>query len=110
MANGKLLGRIGWSRTPHGVRGLKLGVRRTRRDAPSRTPHGVRGLKFAGQAGRETPPCRTPHGVRGLKFELHAGAAAVNVSHPSRGAWIEITAIWRWPSNWSVAPLTGCVD
>ena len=36
-------------------------------------------------------PRRTPHGVRGLKY-LAEGLIflAFSVSHPSRGAWIEI--------------------
>ena len=38
--------RIVYSRTPHGVRGLKFGVTGTYSGAASRTPHGVRGLKF----------------------------------------------------------------
>ena len=33
---------------------------------------------------------RTPHGVRGLKSRAGKKRAAARVSHPSRGAWIEI--------------------
>ena len=33
---------------------------------------------------------RTPHGVRGLKFVAVQDMAALDVSHPTRGAWIEI--------------------
>ena len=36
---------------------------------------------------------RTPHGVRGLKFNFFAAPGILCVSHPSRGAWIEITCI-----------------
>ena len=35
--------------------------------------------------------CRTPHGVRGLKYHVLRLCAINAVSHPSRGAWIEIT-------------------
>ena len=61
----------------------------------SRTPHGVRGLKFVLVYTLMAEISRTPHGVRGLKF------ADVNVtlvdakSHPSRGAWIEISPTGR---------------
>ena len=34
---------------------------------------------------------RTPHGVRGLKLSESFGVDMGAVSHPSRGAWIEIT-------------------
>ena len=33
---------------------------------------------------------RTPHGVRGLKFRMIVAWCLTAVSHPSRGAWIEI--------------------
>ena len=55
-----------------------------------RTPHGVRGLKFLANAIESNCSRRTPHGVRGLKsVQVDAHALRV-VSHPSRGAWIEI--------------------
>ena len=34
--------------------------------------------------------CRTPQGVRGLKSSVLLAFAAVAMSHPARGAWIEI--------------------
>ena len=34
--------------------------------------------------------CRTPRGVRGLKCHTAVNSKRINVSHPSRGAWIEI--------------------
>ena len=38
--------------------------------------------------------CRTPHGVRGLKFRIEAShRLQCLLSHPSRGAWIEITGL-----------------
>ena len=38
---------------------------------------------------------RTPHGVRGLKSQLIILPSVGRVSHPSRGAWIEIRRQWR---------------
>ena len=38
----------------------------------------------------DTDTGRTPHGVRGLKFVKNNAYVAVERSHPSRGAWIEI--------------------
>ena len=55
------------SRTPHGVRGLKLRHYRQADAINRRTPHGVRGLKYDGEAQRGAHARRTPHGVRGLK-------------------------------------------
>ena len=43
---------------------------------------------------------RTPHGVRGLKWKVLHGDIRQNVSHPARGAWIEIAEVRRprlWP-------------
>ena len=34
--------------------------------------------------------CRTPRGVRGLKYKRRGVVLEVGLSHPSRGAWIEI--------------------
>ena len=53
---------------------------------------------------------RTPHGVRGLK--LHHGHETTDdrLSHPSRGAWIEMSRPVCAGVAMSVAPLTGCVD
>ena len=46
---------------------------------------------------------RTPHGVRGLKFGPAQVGDGVGLSHPSRGAWIEIiskrAAYVRWASR-----------
>ena len=58
------------SRTPHGVRGLKLGV----------------GLKNALGLW-----CRTPHGVRGLKYRIQCYQYHSNMSHSAWSAWIEIS-------------------
>ena len=35
--------------------------------------------------------CRTPRGVRGLKYQLVVLVSVTQESHPSRGAWIEIS-------------------
>ena len=100
-------------RTPHGVRGLKYRTERHRdepcRSHPSRgawieiamsrpayadygrTPHGVRGLKSEPDDARLREARRTPHGVRGLKSNYAPRCRDCPVSHPSRGAWIEIT-------------------
>ena len=37
--------------------------------------------------------CRTPRGVRGLKYPEEGGYLQGGVSHPSRGAWIEMVMI-----------------
>ena len=78
-------------RTPQGVRGLKysplfpLGEIVARR-----TPQGVRGLKSAGLDSVAPLLCRTPQGVRGLKLRSGGLRHHGLLSHPARGAWIEI--------------------
>ena len=54
--------------------------------------------------------CRTPRGVRGLKFAAAGLRTKVLLSHPSRGAWIEIRVAGEMRSKAPVAPLAGCVD
>ena len=54
--------------------------------------------------------CRTPHGVRGLKLLGGALPDGKDMSHPARGAWIEIAASAWANSAAPVAPRTGCVD
>ena len=58
---------------------------------PGRTPHGVRGLKYEGEVVPVFRDGRTPHGVRGLKSLVRLPFMRIVWSHPSRGAWIEIT-------------------
>ena len=58
-----------------------------------RTPHGVRGLKYCGVGRGPVLGSRTPHGVRGLKFVEEDEVPAVALSHPSRGAWIEMLRV-----------------
>ena len=54
--------------------------------------------------------CRTPRGVRGLKFVCMYQLQELVVSHPSRGAWIEIPVLYSLETLYAVAPLAGCVD
>ena len=54
--------------------------------------------------------CRTPRGVRGLKYVVTWGSVVTIMSHPSRGAWIEITHSTHTLDTRLVAPLAGCVD
>ena len=54
--------------------------------------------------------CRTPRGVRGLKYNERIGTERQRVSHPSRGAWIEIKTTVNLFYTVKVAPLAGCVD
>ncbi len=66
-----------------------------------RTPHGVRGLKSLQVQMMEITARRTPHGVRGLKlYEIHK-PKVLQLSHPPRGAWIEISC--------GVSPLPLCL-
>ena len=55
-----------------------------------RTPRGVRGLKFGLRNLAIVRECRTPRGVRGLKYQSDLDKMSEQMSHPSRGAWIEI--------------------
>ena len=100
----------GTSRTPHGVRGLKSYPARHGRALYSRTPHGVRGLKWLSTVGFPVYVSRTPHGVRGLKYTKEFTLDDFSVSHPSRGAWIEMDILALRQLHAGVAPLTGCVD
>ena len=54
--------------------------------------------------------CRTPRGVRGLKYLPSLCVCAPILSHPSRGAWIEIIFTPPYEAILPVAPLAGCVD
>ena len=112
--------------------GLDAYVGFLHRDRPGRT-------SLALDLMEELRPCladrfgRTPQGVRGLKSGYRKQKLAVSVSHPARGAWIEIwrqmvcrtsgrrshpaRGVWieiRWrgsrPAQPWVAPRKGCVD
>ena len=53
---------------------------------------------------------RTSRGVRGLKSGGRIKGITVEMSHLSRGAWIEINNSGPEHQATSVAPLAGCVD
>ena len=53
---------------------------------------------------------RTPQGVRGLKFNGHKVLDVTEMSHPARGAWIEMTNKKMNDILRGVAPRKGCVD
>ena len=56
-----------------------------------RTPPGVRGLKFPSRLkNARSEAGRTPPGVRGLKSIWELIGLVPILSHPTRGAWIEI--------------------
>ena len=81
----------GCCRTPSGVRGLKLLTDDLICLVEGRTPSGVRGLKCLSDGDLMLIGGRTPSGVRGLKSLTSAVFAYNIMSHPVRGAWIEIT-------------------
>ena len=110
------------SRTPHGVRGLKLVC--CRFNLRRRTPHGVREFKQALRPNRGFLPValhtervnlnltnrpsnlrpigRTPHGARGLKCIHPQAYICAAQSHSMRSAWIKIlTDISRILVCWS---------
>ena len=65
---------------------------------------------MVGKDGKEQV-CRTLPGVRGLKCLMFCiGVVGVTVSHPTRGAWIEILKIEMAGNERNVAPYPGCVD
>ena len=53
---------------------------------------------------------RTPQGVRGLKCVRRGHGERGHLSHPARGAWIEIGMDATISPVMSVAPRKGCVD
>ena len=53
---------------------------------------------------------RTPSGVRGLKFVAILSIIFLHLSHPVRGAWIEIPYVGIEDNVEGVAPRQGCVD
>ena len=101
----------GRSRTPQGVRGLKWPiVEHTVGRAAGRTPQGVRGLKSSTCTWSLPLFRRTPQGVRGLKWCCDCAEIAALMSHPARGAWIEIQGGGICLKWCFVAPRKGCVD
>ena len=55
-----------------------------------RIPQGVRGLKLGSHVVTKEHIRRIPQGVRGLKYGVRRYLLCEAVSHPARGAWIEI--------------------
>ena len=53
---------------------------------------------------------RTPQGVRGLKYIYLQSRVKIELSHPARGAWIEMPGISLSQPMPDVAPRKGCVD
>ena len=58
---------------------------------------------------------RTPHGVRGLKYHILCNVCSEIMSHPSRGAWIEMllkspsrTSFMSHPSRGAWIEICGC--
>ena len=80
--------KVGRSRTPQGVRGLKQKLDDMFASAVSRTPQGVRGLKP----------------ITGNRCDCKTG------SHSARSAWIETKAILQSTSLDEVALRKECVD
>ena len=52
------------------------------------------------------------HPTRGawIEMDLRPNSCVPNTSHPTRGAWIEISISFLIASNTGVAPHPGCVD
>ena len=78
---------------------------------PGRTPHGVRGLKL--HSGHILGQAALSHPSRGAWIEIpeyQRRMPSATQSHPSRGAWIEISPRSPLSPLGMVAPLTGCVD
>ena len=75
-----------------------------------RTPQGVRGLKLA--YGQDRYRHLLSHPARGAWIEIiYLRTVAIGaLSHPARGAWIEIRLCWNTLKVESVAPRKGCVD
>ena len=61
----------------------------------SRTPPGVRGLKLKDYLKSSNLTGRTPPGVRGLKLLLLQYFLVASRSHPTRGAWIETKGLLK---------------
>ena len=53
---------------------------------------------------------RTPSGVRGLKYLWDEQVYTFDLSHPVRGAWIEMIIDGGGSGDDNVAPRQGCVD
>ena len=75
-----------------------------------RTPQGVRGLKLA--YGQDRYRHLLSHPARGAWIEMPSPRPSPPPcrSHPARGAWIEIRPAGRGQTPTAVAPRKGCVD
>ena len=102
--------KVGRSRTPQGVRGLKPFAPTICRRIASRTPQGVRGLKHQREGIPEREKRRTPQGVRGLKHALLPRPRTNTGSHSARSAWIETFVIEGLIICMNVALRKECVD
>ena len=83
------------SRTPQGVRGLKLDMCLFRPQFKGRTPQGVRGLKpivITVQLNRNVS-----HSARSAWIETPPSLPELsgNLSHSARSAWIETGKSWN---------------
>ncbi len=78
------------SLTPHGVGGLKFTNEYIIINLTCLTPHGVGGLKCIDQNVNGQGLSLTPQGVGGLKSDFAEAVKIKNMSHPTRGGWIEI--------------------
>ena len=93
------------------MRGLKFNLDRLWRFVrPSRTLPGVRGLKFTA-CGLWVAKV-VSHPTRGAWIEMVPFMSQVEqiMSHPTRGAWIEIYGVRLSFDTCRVAPYPGCVD
>ena len=120
----------GFSRAPHGARGLKspatTGTTSSSRSRPtrgawiemsacarcaarraSRAPHGARGLKSLSASLCKLCYRRAPHGARGLKSFAASVSVTRAVSRPTRGAWIEISPTCSIPRPATSRPTRG---
>ena len=92
----KTLNTLNRSRTPHGVRGLKLAMAMGSSTRPASHPSRGAWIEIPAEEFEAwAEECRTPHGVRGLKCGGMAVLQHGQRSHPSRGAWIEICSLPR---------------
>ena len=68
-------------RSPHGERGLKFSLCRSRWSCRGRSPHGERGLKSVALRPAARGVGRSPHGERGLKcYAYHTSNATPKVA------------------------------
>ena len=69
---------------------MKLNVVAINHAIARRTPHGVRGLKSDGVAVRDLDDLSHPSRGAWIEIVVNNGGALAMASHPSRGAWIEM--------------------